>query len=159
MVNDGNIIKRSSQQINNLSFDETTGLQMAELAGTDGSNVYRVSVDSTGAVKTPSAVRFSGSGTTSGVTISASGDNTIYTPSAGKSVRLRWIGLSASQNNSAEVLATVKLGTKVVYEWYLGNPGAFAHWESVAANNPGDALIVNLSAAASVAVSYTVEEF
>lgn len=46
--NDGNIVKRTSQYIDNMSFDETTELPMAQIAGTDGSDVYRVKVNSSG---------------------------------------------------------------------------------------------------------------
>lgn len=37
--NDGNIVKRTSQYIDNMSFDETTGLPMVLLAQFDGTNV------------------------------------------------------------------------------------------------------------------------
>ena len=48
--NDGNIVKRASQYIDNIAFDETTQLPMTQIAGTDGSNVYRVAVNENGAV-------------------------------------------------------------------------------------------------------------
>lgn len=37
--NDGNIVKRTSQYIDNMSFDETIGLPMVLLAQFDGQNV------------------------------------------------------------------------------------------------------------------------
>jgi hypothetical protein len=40
---------------------------------------------------------------------------------------------------------------------YLGNPGAFAHWEPVS-GEVGDKLIIELSGAQKVAVSYTYSE-
>ena len=55
--NDGNIVKRASQYIDNIAFDETTQLPMTQIAGTDGSNVYRVAVDANGALAiAPTAV-------------------------------------------------------------------------------------------------------
>ena len=109
-------------------------------------------------VATPVAKRFGGGKTQGATLISASGDNTIATPATGKRLTLYWIFLSSSQDNASEVLALVKLGARVVYECYLGNPGAFAHWEPVTADAEGDALLVNLSGAASVAVNYTITE-
>ena len=107
---------------------------------------------------TPTAKRYSGGKTQGATVISTSGDNVIVTPSAGTKLTLYWVFLSSSQDNASEVLATVKLGSTVVYQCYLGSPGAFAHWEPVSADAEGDALIVNLSAAESVAVNYTVTE-
>jgi hypothetical protein len=110
-------------------------------------------------VSTPIAKRFAGGKTQGATLIATSGDNTIASPSAGKKLTLFWIFLSASQDNASEVLAIVKLGSRVVYQAYLGNPGAFAHWEPVAADDADDALIVNLSASSqSVAVNYTITE-
>lgn len=96
---------------------------------------------------------------TAATLVSSSGDNMIHTPTSGKKITLFWVGLSSSQNNAAEVLLTVKLGAKVCYQWYMGNPGAFSHWEPIVADNPNDALIVNLSTGGnSVAVDYTYTE-
>lgn len=89
--------------------------------------------------------------------VTAIGSNTVYTPAAGKLVRLHWVGMSSSQNNAGETLAIVQLGSKVLYRWNLGNPGAFSHFEIAdgAVNSP---LTVNLSAAYPVEMNYTVEE-
>lgn len=54
--NDGNIVKRSSQYIDNLGFDETTGLPMVELAGSDGTGVLPVGVTSDGKLKTDATI-------------------------------------------------------------------------------------------------------
>lgn len=102
--------------------------------------------------------RFTGGKNTSAVQISASGDNTIYTPANGKTLTLFWIALGTPDTNSATVTAIVKLGSKVVYRWPLPPPGAFSHWEPVTASNPNDALIVNLSGAQTVQVNYTTTE-
>ena len=50
--NDGNIVKRTSQYIDNLSFDEPTGVRgMAIYGSPDGTNVYRAQVDANGNLK------------------------------------------------------------------------------------------------------------
>jgi len=51
-TNDGNLVKRTSQYIDNTSFDETTGVKGLAIYGTpDGSNIYRAQVDSSGSLK------------------------------------------------------------------------------------------------------------
>lgn len=154
--------QESVQDLANQSFDPTFATFLHQLGGTpDGTNFYLVVVNSDGSINVKGSQdnRFTNTNaTTNGTVISASGENTIYTPASGKKTRLKWLGLSASQNNTAEILATVKIGTKVVYQWYLGNPGAFAHWEEVDGSNANDPLIINLSGAQSVAVSYTVQD-
>ena len=83
----------------------------------------------------------------------------LASPSAGKRLRLLWIALSTSQDNSFEVLAKVKLGAQVVYSWYLGTPGAFTHRELVVAPNVDDQLVLNLSTGGqSVAANWTTTE-
>jgi len=99
--------------------------------------------------------RFAGGKITTATAIEASA--TLHTPAAGEQLTLYWIALSSSQENPGEVLATVKLGGKTIYEWYLGNPGAFMHWEPET-GEVGDALTVELSGAQKVAVSYTYSE-
>lgn len=55
--NDGNIVKRTSQYIDNLSFDESLELPLAAIAGTpDGENVYRAQVDDSGALSVASGL-------------------------------------------------------------------------------------------------------
>lgn len=92
------------------------------------------------------------------VTVSASGDTTIFTPSAGKRVRLKWIGLSSPSSNTASVLVTVKLGGSPIYLWDMNAPGAFAH-SSVREGPVDGALSVNLSSAQTVRVNIDVGEF
>ena len=56
-TNDGNIVKRTSQYIDNTSFDETTGVKGLAIYGTpDGSNIYRAQVDSSGNLKVAGTV-------------------------------------------------------------------------------------------------------
>lgn len=101
--------------------------------------------------------RFSGGKEAAAALVEAEGETTLQSPAAGKLLTLYWIALSSSQENAGEVLAVVKLGTKVLYEWYLGNPGAFMHWEPVK-GAAGDKLILKLSGSQKVAVSYTFTE-
>lgn len=98
--------------------------------------------------------------TTVASTISTTGDNTIVTPAAGMRLRVTWLGLSSSQDNAAEVLAIVKFAAAgaAKYRWYMGNPGAFSHWEAIE-GGANEALIVNLSGAQAVQVNVTYEEF
>ena len=50
-TNDGNIVKRTSQYIDNTSFDETTGVRGVAIYGTpDGTNIYRLAVNSDGTI-------------------------------------------------------------------------------------------------------------
>lgn len=86
------------------------------------------------------------------------GDTTLYTPASGKTLRLIWIYCSSSQDNTAEVFVTIKLGSRSVYRAYLGVPGVFGHRETVDADAADDALIINLDAAQSVAVNWTTTE-
>jgi hypothetical protein len=97
--------------------------------------------------------------TTASQVVSALGDTTLHTPALGKKIVLAWAFMSSSQDNSAEVLAQIKLGTRVIYSAYLGSPGAFSHRETITADNVNDALVLNLSAAGqNVAVNWTLSE-
>ncbi len=101
--------------------------------------------------------RFSGDKLTEATVIEAEGLNTIHTPLEGHYLTLYWIALSSSQENAGEVLATVKIGFQTAYEWYLGNPGAFMHWEPIK-GELSESLTVTLSAPQKVAVSFTYSE-
>lgn len=90
--------------------------------------------------------------------INTSGDNTVVTPTSGKSIRLKWFSMATSESNGAEVVVTVKLGSTVLYMWPMGAPAAFAHG-SVREGGVNDPLVVNLSIARGVYVNYEFEEF
>lgn len=84
--------------------------------------------------------RYSGGKLAVGVTLSTGGDNTVLTPTAGKALRVVWVSIIPSSDNTAAVLARVRLGAgSPFYQAY-----ALAHWEAFqgAINDP---LIVNLS--------------
>jgi hypothetical protein len=99
--------------------------------------------------------RFAGEKETTGALIEASG--TLKSPAAGKQLILYWIWLYSSQENAGEVSAVVTLGAKEVYVTYLGNPGAFAHWEPVE-GEVNDKLGITLSGTQKIAVSFTYSE-
>lgn len=101
--------------------------------------------------------RFAGEKTTEATVAETSGNTTLHSPAASEQLTLFWIWLFSSEENTGEVLATVKLGTKEPYKTYLGHPGAFAHWEPIT-GEAGDKLILNLSGAQKVAVSFTYSE-
>ena len=97
-------------------------------------------------------------GTPSGA-ISVTGPTILYTPASGKRVRLRWVHASASQDNTAEVVATIKIGATTIYQVPLGNPGVFAH-SSIREGDVDEKLTLTLSASGrTVYVNFDVEEF
>jgi len=101
--------------------------------------------------------RFAEGKTTRAGSISTVGDNSIITPAAGKLLRVFWVGLSSSQDNTGETAVTVKFGSTSHYRWNMGNPGAFSHWQNFQGivDQP---LVINLSAAQTVLWNATYEE-
>lgn len=91
-------------------------------------------------------------------TVSAIGSSIVYTPTAGKRVRLKWIGLSSPSTNTATVLVTILLGGTPIYLWDMGAPGAFAHG-TVREGPVNGVLSVSLSDSQVVRVNFDVEEF
>jgi hypothetical protein len=85
-------------------------------------------------------------------TVTASGSTTIYTPAAGKLIRLRWIYAINDPGSSASPLIRVFLGAREYYR-------VFALSKRQAISGPIDGpLIINLSEAAEVAVTAILEE-
>jgi hypothetical protein len=99
--------------------------------------------------------RFAGEKITEGFKTEAT--TTLKTPAANHFLTLYWIGVSSSQENTGEALMTVKVGSQVLYEWYMGNPGAFMHWEPFS-GAVGDKLVVELAASQMIAGSFTYSE-
>ena len=91
-------------------------------------------------------------------TVTQQGNTTVYTPTAGKSIRLKWLGMSSPSTNTATTVATVSLGSNTIYIWDMGAPGAFAHG-SVREGAVNGTLVVNLSVAQTVHVNMDLEEF
>jgi hypothetical protein len=86
-------------------------------------------------------------------TVTASGDTTVHTPAAGKAIRLHWISAINDPDEEATPLVKVKLGATELYRAY-----AVAHRQTF--EGAADAaLVVNLSAAASIAFTAHIEEF
>lgn len=92
---------------------------------------------------------------TSGPTVvSVAGvDTPVYTPAAGRSTQLLWLGLFTPATNNSPTVATVKLGSELVYEIPLGTPGAFSHSARRVSLSQGDQLTVNLTVGAPVYVN------
>lgn len=86
-------------------------------------------------------------------TVTAAGDTTLYTPAAGRRLRLRWIYAINDPSATSSPLIKIFLGAEEKYRVYAISK---RQWTT----GPVDgALIVNLSAAASVACTFLLEEF
>lgn len=98
--------------------------------------------------------------TTRGRSFAASGNQTVITPSTGKRLLVHWVGMSASTSNSAGIRAIIKFtsaSTDAKYDWDLGVPGQFSHWETLR-GGLNETLVLNLSGAQTVRVNVTFEE-
>lgn len=85
-------------------------------------------------------------------TVTASGNTTIYTPSIGKRIRLRWLYAINDPGSTASPLIKIFLGAEEKYRVYALSKRQLT-------TGPIDgALIVNLSEAAEVAVTFLLEE-
>lgn len=85
-------------------------------------------------------------------TVTGSGSTTVYTPSSGRRVRLRWIYAINDPSSSTSPLIKVFLGAQEKYRVYALSKRQLA-------TGPVDgALIVDLSVAANVAVTALIEE-
>ena len=104
------------------------------------------------------ARRFGNTGrTTTAITVTVSGNTTLVTPPLGRRIRLLWLGMSSSQLNGDETLVSVRFGSGTpFYRWFMGNPGAFSHWEAVEGGTD-DPLVATLSASYTVQVNLTYE--
>lgn len=85
-------------------------------------------------------------------TVTASGDTTVHTPSAGNAVRLRWIYAINNPTAESAPLISVKLGATEVYRVY-----ALSKRQRVTGPVDG-ALVINLSSTGNVAVTAIFEE-
>lgn len=85
-------------------------------------------------------------------TVTASGNTTIYTPSPGKRVRLRWLYAINDPGSASSPLIKIYLGDQEKYRVYALSKRQLT-------TGPIDGpLIVNLSEAAEVAVTFLLEE-
>lgn len=85
-------------------------------------------------------------------TVTASGDTTLYTPVAGKRLRLRWIYAINDPDSEANPLIKIFLGNQEKYRVY-----AISKRQQTTGPVDG-ALKVNLSEAGSVACTFLLEE-
>lgn len=76
--NDGNIVKRSSQYIDNLGFNEDTQLKMIEVGGTDGATTNRLKVNSDGSINVTGGTSGGDGHTILGGTDAEQKDDTFY---------------------------------------------------------------------------------
>lgn len=85
-------------------------------------------------------------------TVTASGNTTIYTPTAGKRIRLRWQYAINDPASASSPLMKIFLGNQEKYRLYAISKRQMS-------TGPVDgALIVNLSEAAEVAITFLLEE-
>lgn len=101
--------------------------------------------------------RFAGEKITESKVVEAEGNTTLVTPAVSHRLTVYWVWLYSSQENTGEVLAEVKVGSKTPYTTYLGNPGVFSHWEPIE-GAVADKLVLHLSGAQKVAVAFTYTE-
>ena len=85
-------------------------------------------------------------------TITASGPTTVYTPAAGKRVRLRWSYAINDPGSSATPLIKILLGAQEKFRVYALSK------RQIVTGPVNGALIVDLSEAASVACTFLLEE-
>ena len=84
--------------------------------------------------------------------VSAAGDTVVYSPAAGKRIRIRWAYAINDPSSATPALITIKLGTLVKYRVF----GVSKHQSDT---GPVDgALTVNLSVAGNVACTFRLEE-
>lgn len=85
-------------------------------------------------------------------TVTASGSTTLFTPTSGKRIRLRWIYAINDPGSAATPLIKIFLGAQEKYRVYAISK---RQWTT----GPVDgSLIVNLSEAAEVACTFLLEE-
>lgn len=101
--------------------------------------------------------RYSGGKTAVCATVTASGDTTIHDPAAGKAVRLFWVTAINDPDEAATPLIKIGFGPATTITTELYRVFAVGHWE-VFEGAADERLIVNLSAAASVAVTAHIQE-
>ena len=85
-------------------------------------------------------------------TVTASGSTTLYTPTAGRSIRLRWVYAINSPGSAANPLISIFLGASEKFRLY-----AISKRQMVTGPVDG-ALSITLDTAASVAVTILLEE-
>lgn len=85
-------------------------------------------------------------------TVTAAGNNTIYTPSTGKRIRLRWQYAINDPGLSSSPLIKIFLGAEEKYRLYAISK------RQMSTGPVNGALVINLSQTGSVAVTFLLEE-
>ncbi len=125
-TNDGNIVKRTSQYIDNTAFDETTQVPGTAIYGTpDDTNIYRAQVSSAGALKVEAAISTTGLATDSNQTdgsqktqiVDAGGE--VATVTGGKldvnaSIDTTGLATSTKQDSQTALLTTIDADTGTI---------------------------------------------
>jgi hypothetical protein len=96
--------------------------------------------------------RYGGNKLAATATATSVGDTTIVSPAAGSRLRLFWLSAITDPDEPTNPLIRVRLGATELYRAY-----AVAHWE-IFDGAEGEALVVNLSDAAAVAVTAHYQE-
>ena len=86
------------------------------------------------------------------VIVTAAGDNTVYTPAAGKKVRLHWVYTLNNPASATPALITLSLGGVAKYATY----GVSKRQQDTGPVN--GAMVINLSVAGTVACTFRLEE-
>ena len=94
------------------------------------------------------------------IKVNTVGPTTIYTPSSSnKRIRLTWFAMSTPPENTLTVIATVKMGNNVIYNWPLGSPSIFSH-SSLRQGTYNESLTITLSVSGQdVYICLDVNEF
>lgn len=91
------------------------------------------------------------------VLINTIGNTILHTPSSGKKIRLRWIGMKTPADNTTAVQVTLRLGTNNIYLWLLDRIDVFSH-STLRDGAINETLNITLSAAENVYVNFDLEE-
>lgn len=163
-TNAPDVVDRAARLLGHVAVDSMPATADQLVHGTVTANLGTVDGVALDATLSPVRNRFSPSlatGYPAVNPVNTTGDTVVYTPAAGKAIRLKWLYLATLDSNAANVVAKVRFSSQAVgasfYTVPLGKPGGFAHGtvrESVA----NDTLIVNLSAAQPVYLSFDIEE-
>ncbi len=124
------------------------------LAGTLAVSVAALPLPAGAATSALQGTRYAGGKTPVTAQVTAAGDTTVYTPAAGKRVRLFWVSAINDPDQSVSPRIIVKFagGTE------LYRAAALAHWE-IFEGALNEAVVVNLDQAADVAVTLHLQEF
>lgn len=114
----GNVVTVTGNRLDVNATISTAGLATSAIQTTQQTSLNTVTTDLD--------YRFSGGKTSYAAVLSASGDHTVITPTAGKRIQIYWIAFVPNSDNTISNLVTVKLSVSAI-NMYIGY--ALAHWE------------------------------